>query len=285
MTKDEQKQSCHSEVAEPRQHRSKRAAFTLAEVLITLGIIGIVAAMTIPTLVKNYNHRQIETKLKKTYSVLQNAFEMSKSQYGDYDNWYWYDVPADNAERISKFWNTYIFPYLQLSKVCAPSTSECFAENTAPNGASGVTVSNSKYLSFMLKDGTTVLSWTGSNDNVSDAHVQVIVDINGLSKPNQIGQDIFRMIFYPSNRNFDVGSVDDANDFTKSSDCRYASGLYMYGDCSGVSASMYLNSSSRLVNSAGSKNNMACTKDSNLGLTCGAVIKANNWKIPDDYPW
>ena len=50
--------------------KNRCAAFTLAEVLITLGIIGIVAALTIPTLVKNYEKFVLETKFKKAKSVL-----------------------------------------------------------------------------------------------------------------------------------------------------------------------------------------------------------------------
>ena len=48
--------------------RKRRVAFTLAEVLITLGVIGVVAALTLPTLIKNHEKHVIETQLKKTYS-------------------------------------------------------------------------------------------------------------------------------------------------------------------------------------------------------------------------
>jgi prepilin-type N-terminal cleavage/methylation domain-containing protein len=60
----------------------KKAAFTLAEVLITLGIIGIVAAMTIPTLLSNVTKRQYVARLRKTVSTLSNAARMSNAQYG-----------------------------------------------------------------------------------------------------------------------------------------------------------------------------------------------------------
>ena len=63
----------------------KKAAFTLAEVLITLGIIGIVAAMTIPTLISNYQEKQTVSKLQKVYATLKNALEMAKVDNGDYD--------------------------------------------------------------------------------------------------------------------------------------------------------------------------------------------------------
>ena len=51
-------------------YRLKKCAFTLAEVLITLGLIGVVAAMTIPTVVAKYQHKVLETQFKKAYSIL-----------------------------------------------------------------------------------------------------------------------------------------------------------------------------------------------------------------------
>ena len=54
-------------------HSLKHAAFTLAEVLITLGIIGVVAALTLPTLIQNHQKQVYVTQLKKAYSTLNNA--------------------------------------------------------------------------------------------------------------------------------------------------------------------------------------------------------------------
>ncbi len=66
---------------------NKKTAFTLAEVLITLAIIGVVAAMTIPTLVQNYNERVTVTKVKKTYSMLTQAFKLAMYENGTVDMW------------------------------------------------------------------------------------------------------------------------------------------------------------------------------------------------------
>lgn len=60
----------------------RKNAFTLAEVLITLGIIGVVAAMTIPTLIANIRSKQYSSKFKKTISTLSNSAKMSNAQYG-----------------------------------------------------------------------------------------------------------------------------------------------------------------------------------------------------------
>lgn len=65
----------------------KRNAFTLAEVLITLGIIGVVAAVTLPALVQKYKEKQRVTQVKKAYTVLSQAFQMVKLEYGDPRDW------------------------------------------------------------------------------------------------------------------------------------------------------------------------------------------------------
>ena len=78
--------------------------FTLAEVLITLGIIGVVAAMTLPTVVQNYQKQAVVNKLKKSYTNLQNALQQSMNENGDMSTW---DFPDDSYLFFSK----YIVPY------------------------------------------------------------------------------------------------------------------------------------------------------------------------------
>ncbi len=73
----------------------KRCAFTLAEVLITLGIIGVVAAMTMPSLIANHREKQIVAQLKKTYSVLQQAFLQAEVKHGEAK--YWGDIVGTNT--------------------------------------------------------------------------------------------------------------------------------------------------------------------------------------------
>ena len=65
-----------------KRFMKKRFGFTLAEVLITLGIIGVVAAMTIPTLIQNTNSSRWSSQYKKTISTLSNAIEMAQAHHG-----------------------------------------------------------------------------------------------------------------------------------------------------------------------------------------------------------
>lgn len=63
-------------------------AFTLAEVLITLGIIGIVASLTLPGLIQNNSKTTVEAKLKKFYTNINQAIMLSEAKYGDRNYWY-----------------------------------------------------------------------------------------------------------------------------------------------------------------------------------------------------
>ena len=101
---------------------SDKAAFTLAEVLITLGIIGVVAAMTLPTLIQKNNNRVVETRLQKFYSTINQAIQRAEVDYGDKKYWY-QDTnhidtdkdgnPVKGSSTVEKWWNKYMAPYIK----------------------------------------------------------------------------------------------------------------------------------------------------------------------------
>jgi prepilin-type N-terminal cleavage/methylation domain-containing protein len=70
-----------------KKFQNKNSGFTLAEVLITLAIVGVIAALTIPAVVKNYQKTQIISKLKKVYSAINQAYNMSQAENGMYQTW------------------------------------------------------------------------------------------------------------------------------------------------------------------------------------------------------
>ena len=93
-------------------------AFTLAEVLITLGIIGIVAAMTLPTLLNKYNEQVTVTKVKKFYSTINQALLFAVKNNGTVDVWDYIEKDEEsNSIRSNKLVN-YLKPYLKISKDC-----------------------------------------------------------------------------------------------------------------------------------------------------------------------
>ena len=61
--------------------------FTLAEVLITLGIIGVVVALTMPSLIANYQKQETIARLKKVYSTISNTYMYAINSYGTSEKW------------------------------------------------------------------------------------------------------------------------------------------------------------------------------------------------------
>ena len=90
-------------------------AFTLAEVLITLGIIGVVAALTLPALINNYEKSVVETRMQKFYTNINAALKLSIVENGDMVDW---TFPQDyyDADGSEKFFNTYLKNNLQYLK-------------------------------------------------------------------------------------------------------------------------------------------------------------------------
>jgi prepilin-type N-terminal cleavage/methylation domain-containing protein len=92
-----------------------RKAVTLAEVLITLGIIGVVAALTIPALVAGYKKQVVVVRLQKLYTVMNQAINMSIAENGDYLTWCrTYFATADEAK---EYFEEYIGKYLKTLKI------------------------------------------------------------------------------------------------------------------------------------------------------------------------
>ena len=96
----------------------KYRGFTLAEVLITLGIIGVVAALTLPALIQKNNNKVVETRLMKFYSAINQAVKMAEVDYGDKKIWY-QDVegaalddegkPVPGSSEAEKWFNKYVW--------------------------------------------------------------------------------------------------------------------------------------------------------------------------------
>ena len=180
----------------------KKAAFTLAEVLITLGIIGIVAAMTIPTLVQNYKERVTVTKVKKTYAVLTNALQLAILENGTVDTWGLSGIYKDeegndqiSQEGSAKF--AQIFSkYLRKSKICEGNI-DCTGgyEHLLLNGDE-YTVTAEGSSSIILPDGTGIwfTPWT---DNCHGTNACGSMTINlDLDKKRHYGVNTFTLYVY-----------------------------------------------------------------------------------------
>ena len=189
----------------------KKAAFTLAEVLITLGIIGVVAAMTMPSLIQNYQEKATVTKLKKCYSLVSQAYVSILNDEGGSDTL----QAGDDLEMMEKFGK-----YLKYQKTCGRNKG-CFPNVTyksvTGNGYSKWEDDTTDRSRAILTDGTLIMfnksaMWGGNEGNY--LYAQIYVDINGFKGPNQLGRDFFYFYINPE-KIVPAGAKNEDQKFTK----------------------------------------------------------------------
>ena len=249
----------------------RMVAFTLAEVLITLGIIGVVAAITIPTLVKNYKKHVIATRLKQNYNLLQNAYNMAIAEYGDPDNWDELTVADSNPGRAIV--EKYITPYLKLTQPLDKYTLQDLGYKTPIYERDGKTVRmalNSSSSKAVLANGSILYGLYGiSKENSNNEYVydgiRIHFDLNGASGPNTLGKDAFEyMLLLAKGARISFGE----KDFTFNPDTRE---LVFTGDD-------YRDDRDR------QKAINGCKDLNKLPVYCGLLIMQSGWKFPKDYP-
>jgi len=174
--------------------------FTLAEVLITLGIIGIVAAMTIPTLMNQTNQLESITALKKANSVLTSALRLNAMDNGgDLANSFtdvsdFKDKLASNLKILKDCNGTGIGTcWPSSTKKLNNSSDIVSAWTTFLNGDPSVILADGSSLHFDYTNGdpNCLSGWSGES-LVSDVCMVIMVDVNGLKPPNVLGKDTFR---------------------------------------------------------------------------------------------
>lgn len=223
----------------------KRKAFTLSETLITLGIIGVVAAMTIPNLITNYQKRATITNLKHIHAQLIQAIKLSEYENGPLEGWDIY-TPAKWGYDYGKVVLEYIQPYLKGSRIGYTEDGNVLKKHR-------YIIKNMKGQQF---NGTIsrhyLETMTGAiisvnHVNWNNPYIFFQVDYNGISGPNITGKDVFYFHLAKS------GNLDGYNfantsreEILKSSCCKTCAG-----------------------------NNRECL----------AVIIKDNWEIRKDYPW
>ncbi len=166
-------------------------AFSLAEVLITLGIIGIVAAMTIPTLIQNTRDQQTVVAVKKAYSVLSSAFTSAVQENGTADNW---DLGvAGTSDGATKLMDI-ITPSFSIAKNCGTQNG-CFANGLYKtiNGYDAINFFDDPHFAkVQLNDGSTMATWSNGQTCGGGPYCGfIVVDINGNKSPNKYGIDTF----------------------------------------------------------------------------------------------
>lgn len=242
----------------------KIKGYTLAEVLITLGIIGIVAAMVIPNIVQGYRKHIVEVRLKEFYTIMQQAFKLAEAESGDISNWgrtsYNFeggyllnDVYPSNSD---SWFDKYISPHLKEEKQdIGHKVSEAgnFTESpilrVLPNGSAFSFNTNAIY--FFPFAGDYYKCTQYGNNRIKRCG----------------GTKYFKFLYYPDSK---ITPFDYPNHSKKSS-LAYKNYRYILRR-------------EQLVGSIGScsQKSIEANRDPSY---CAELIMLENWKIPKDYPF
>ena len=236
------------------QTYKQKSAFTLAEVLITLGIIGVVAAMTLPTLVANYRKKVIVTQVKKFYTVMSQATNIAIAENGPMDGWDGF-TSAHNGEEMQHWFDKYLKPNLKVLdewiEIDEDTHSETFFAQLADGGIVAMT---NWAASVQDKDETTGVD---NNHTVDDynglIHVVYLTNKKALKKEERKQcVNVFSFLFYSPLKK------------------QYFFQPYTY----------QANTQAQ-YNREFFKNQIS----SGNGQYCAALMMMDGWEIKDDYPY
>ena len=264
-------------------NNKRRFAFTLAEVLITLGIIGVVAALTIPNLIQEYQKKQWVAGLQRGYATLNQVFKtaMAEDMVDDVTQTELYNaIPIDDGGfRIIRLGSSdysqfveQLKKYLKITKVCNPTDSpledSCYGitYSRLTDGHQLDLDSNELYwplnkgwhLKVYTTDGLVYYFNDLSDNNLSDfggyLTGSIEIDVNGDTGPNQLGRDLFSFVLLKNGNVIMPG--------TKSWDDE-AEGLYHWSNEDSHSGCLLISNEDTYYN----------------GDYCGARIFENGWKM------
>lgn len=183
-----------------------KKAFTLAEILITLGIIGVVSAITIPTVVSKYQKYVLKNQFIKSYSNLQNAINMTISANGTEYECYNLGEYNYNISGCPAFWNDFQ-KNIKTIRTCEYKNKGCGVKYKTSQEvvASGGATKNSSCSFFnipnsvtvnVLADGSFVIYPPGRGTHNT---LYMGIDVNGKKGPNKWGYDVFYLMMQREN--------------------------------------------------------------------------------------
>lgn len=199
----------------------KSDGFTLAEVLIVLGITGVIAEITIPTLIQNTQNAQMKAGVKVAYSTLSQAFTMlANDNSGTLSGYY-----ADGNAVVTALSN-----YLKMVKTCSQSNTEGCLSSVGDYYA--YTAISFNQPGFILSNGMSVeIHWWRQNCDAQSYFAAstiysknwecayLMVDVNGLKAPNQLAKDIFTFPIKADGTIYPTGSSGDIWAYWVANEC------------------------------------------------------------------
>lgn len=229
--------------------RMHRGAFTLAEVLITLGIIGIVAAMTLPTLMQKYREKQVVTVLNTAYTMFSQSFLRATEEFGSPDTWGFeaiegvrrddgsYDYINEKNARSGEILYNNLTKNLKVIKKCLPGDYSCYKPVTAGSLYSGI-LSNGMSFSFIPRAGA--CDWVkGTGKLLSTVCADITIDVDGPNKgENAWGKDVFR--FHMSKYGLLPIGTSGETRMSFENHCRYSEYNAVYGGIFGEACAAWV---------------------------------------------
>ena len=178
---------------------SSTHAFTLAEVLVTLGIIGVVSAMTVPTLMQNHQRKTYVTQLHKVYNELNQCLFRYQNDRNAIN------LTEAGVTSTAALQNV-ITTYMKVVSTCDSVAAPCFANNYKYISGTGVgsDAYTSSAKSFVLASGAAIRPVYSKPSTFKIANF--MIDINGQQGPNVAGRDLFFLYLYSN------GVLDDGPD-------------------------------------------------------------------------
>ncbi len=181
-----------------------RQGFTLAEVLITLAIIGVVAALTIPTVVRNYQKTQYAAGLKKAYSEIRRIHDQILFENGGYDPIF--DITDLSPQNVGKYCDENWAPKMKVLKKCKDAMDCGYTSNTSFKQLNVERTPISGHISqykcgYILPDGSLfdLLCYNYTNESIV-----YTVDLNGAKQPNILGVDVFQFYLSKTDQNYNT---------------------------------------------------------------------------------
>ncbi len=191
-------------------------AFTLAEVLITLGIIGVVAALTIPTLMQKYQVKRTVALLKEDQAIISQMLKLAIEENGEPEGWIGLEKHGtESAKVLAEKLN----PYWKLALDCGidDENGNCVynGEYKYLNGTPYMNYAKAKTLyKIKLNNGTGITYYFYPNP----FKILFVVDVNGDKKPNVAGRDVF-WFWYKTDKGLrPLGSPNEIYDYK--TDCQ-----------------------------------------------------------------
>lgn len=257
----------------------RKIAFTLAEVLITLGIIGVVAAMTLPAVIHNYKKKLIETRLQRTIATISQVVGLIEAEQGDINNWSFDPNSANQNTAQMKFAEDTILKHVKGAKICKNNQTirECNTSYTIQSTNETKSVYSNKIL---LPDGTGF--WIGfpdynvlQNPDNNRTTTKLYIDLNINKKPIY-GIDYFQMVLlrYPNGVSKVTAVHTSGHDWWSGFNPYLPKCGFKFEDKDSNSLDSYT----------------VCANpqaDNHYGyqpVHCAALIQCNGWKVPKDYP-